>query len=204
MKKRTGIGYLITTTLAGMAFLVPLGFLVYILNKAVGFMMVIAQPLSSLVPLESVGGIAMANLVAVLAVIVVCFFAGLIARYSLVGGLMKKLETNVLMKIPGYTVIKGLKSDFEDGDTDGMKPVALQLGSAERVGYEIEKLTDGRSQVFVPSAPNPWSGVTQVLPADQITYLNVPVKKIMELSQKYGHGIEDVLLNKAEDSPVEN
>ena len=72
-------------------------------------------------------------------------------------------------------------------------PVALELGTAERLGFEIQKLSDGRSVIYIPSVPSPWSGITQVLPAEQITYLDVPITKIIELTENYGHGMEDVL-----------
>jgi len=50
--------------------------------------------------------------------------------------------------------------------------------------------------VYIPSAPSTWSGVTQILPADQITYLDVPITKVMELTEKYGHGVDAILRNK--------
>jgi len=78
--------------------------------------------------------------------------------------------------------------------------VALKLFTAERIGFEIQKLTDGRSMVFIPSVPNAFSGITQILPADQVTYLDVPVTQIMELSEKYGSGVEDLLANGIKDS----
>jgi uncharacterized membrane protein len=93
-------------------------------------------------------------------------------------------------------MIKGIKSGFDSSDTEGMKPVALQLGSAERIALEIEKLPDGRSMVYIPSAPSAWSGVTQILPADQITYLDVPVTKVLELTEKFGHGADTILQTK--------
>ncbi len=67
------------------------------------------------------------------------------------------------------------------------------LGSAERIGLEIEKLPDGRSMIYIPSAPSAWSGVTQILPAEQITYIDVPATTVMELTEKYGHGVDSIL-----------
>ena len=198
MKDNPIVNFMITTIIGGLIFLVPLMFLIYVVGKAIGFMMVIATPLADWLPIDTVGGIAMANLLAILAVIIISFIAGLIARHTIAGGLIKSLESKVLNKIPGYAMVKGIKSGFDAGDVEGMKPVALQLGSAERIAFEIEKLGDGRSMVYIPSAPSPWSGVTQILPADQITYLDVPVIKVLELTEKYGFGVEDMLKNKQE------
>ena len=198
MKDNPVISFFITTVIGGLVFLVPLMFLVYILGKAFSFMMVVAQPLADWLPVDTVGGVALANLLAILAVIIVSFIAGLIARHTIADGLIKSLESKVLNKIPGYAMIKGIKSGFDAGDVEGMKPVALELGSAERIAFEIEKLEDGRSMIYVPSAPSPWSGITQILPADQITYLDVSVAKVLELTEKYGYGVEDMLKNKLE------
>ena len=59
------------------------------LSKAAGFMMVIAQPLAAWIPVDTIGGIALANLIAIAAVIVLCFLAGLVARQALAGKFVK-------------------------------------------------------------------------------------------------------------------
>ena len=196
MKKKSHLSFVKTTIIGGAVFLVPLMFLIFILGKAIGYMMIIAEPLANWLPVDTLGGVALANLLAVLAVIVVSFIAGLVARHTMAGGLIKNLETRVLVKIPGYTMIKGIKSGFDASESEKMKPIAVQLGSAERIALEIEKLADGRSMVYIPSAPSAWSGITQILPADQITYLDVPVTKIMELTEQFGHGADTVLKTK--------
>ena len=193
MKDKKSVKFVVTTVIGGLLFLVPVVFLGMILTKAAGYMMVIARPLAAWIPVDSIGGVALANLIAIVAVILLCFVAGLVARHALAGKFVKILESKVLVKVPGYSMVKGLVSGFDAGDAQGLKPVALELGTAERVGFEIQKLPDGRSMIYIPSAPSPWSGVTQILPPEQITYLDVPVTKIIELTENYGHGVDDVL-----------
>jgi uncharacterized membrane protein len=196
LKNVKGVRFIMTTIIGGLLFLVPVAFLAFILTKVFGFMIVIAEPMADWLPVETIGGIALANLIAVVAIILVCFLAGLVARNAMASGLVKTLESRVLMKIPGYTIIKGIKGGFDKDESNHFKPVALKLGSAERVGFEIQKLADGRSMVFIPSVPNAFSGITQILPADQVTYLDVPVTQIMELAEKYGSGVEELLARK--------
>jgi uncharacterized membrane protein len=200
MKHKKGVKFIFTTVIGGLLFLVPVVFLGIVLTKAAGFMMVIAQPLAAWVPVDSIGGVALANLIAVAAVILLCFLAGLVARHALAGKLVKNLESKVLVKIPGYSMVKGIVSGFDESNTAGLKPVALQLGTAERVGFEVQKLPDGRSVIYIPSAPSPWSGVTQVLPPEQVTYLEVPVTKIIEITENYGHGMNELLSSKYKDT----
>ena len=196
MTNSKGIQFIATTIIGGLLFLVPVVFLGFVLTKAVGFMMIIAEPMADFIPVDSVGGVALANLIAIVAVIIVSFFAGLIARNALASGFIESLESKFLMRIPGYSIVKGIKGGFDKDETNHFKPVALALGSAARVGFEIQKLPDGRSMIFIPSVPNSFSGITQVLPADQITYLDVPMTAIMELSERYGHGVDKLLATK--------
>ncbi len=201
MKKSKGVPFIMTTVIGGLLFLVPVAFLVFMLSKVYGFMLVIAAPMAAWLPIDTVGGIALANLIAIVAIILVCFLAGLVARNAMASGLVKTLESKVLMRIPGYTIIKGIKGGFDKDESNHFKPVALQLGSAERIGLEIQKLADGRSMVYIPSVPNAFSGITQILPADQVTYLDVPVTMIMEFAEKYGSGVDELLATKIEDNP---
>ena len=201
MKDNKGVKFVTTTVIGGLLFLVPVGFLGFVLYKAFGFMLIIAQPMADWIPVDTIGGVALANLIAVVAIIIVCFFAGLIARNALATGIVKKLESRVLMKIPGYTIVKGIKGGFDTEETQHFKPVALALGSAERVGFEIQKLADGRSMVFIPSVPNALSGITQILPPDQVTYLDAPLTQIMEFVERYGHGADELLATKVADEP---
>jgi uncharacterized membrane protein len=199
MKDNKGVKFVTTTVIGGLLFLVPVGFLGFVLYKAFGFMLIIAQPMADWIPVDTIGGVALANLIAVVAIIIVCFFAGLIARNTLATGVVKKLESKVLMKVPGYTIVKGIKGGFDSEETQHFKPVALALGSAERVGFEIQKLVDGRSMVFIPSVPNAFSGITQILPPDQVTYLDAPLTQIMEFVERYGHGADELLATKVAD-----
>jgi hypothetical protein len=41
--------------------------------------------------------------------------------------------------------------------------------------------------------PNPFSGITQILPADQVTYLDVPIAAVIDLSENYGFGAGELL-----------
>lgn len=191
------VDFLITTLIGGAVFLVPVGVVVYIGYQAVLVMMLVAEPLARWINVDTVAGIALANLFALAAVIALCFFAGLLARHTIAGALIKKLDS-LLINVPGYSMIRGIKSGFDADEQNTMRPVLLTLGSAQRIGLEVQQLEDGRSMVYLPSSPDTWSGITQVLPADQITYLDIPVTKVMELTEQFGYGV-DALIAQARD-----
>ncbi len=185
--------FVTTTAMGGVVFLVPVVLLVLVLAKAAGFMMVVAEPMAGWLPIDSIGGVAIANLIALLSVFVVCFLAGLVARHALAGAFVRQLEAKVLVNVPGYAMLKSLFSKFDEDSAEGLKPVAVRLGQAERIGLEITRMDDGRSVVFLPGTPSAFSGITQVFPSDQVAYLDVPVGKVVEVSENFGHGVSELL-----------
>jgi hypothetical protein len=126
-----------------------------ILAKAAGLMMMVAEPMAAWVPLDAIGGVALTNIIAVLAVVVICFIAGLVARAAILRAIVGGLESKVLFKVPGYVIIKGMLSGLQEDDTHKLIPVLATFGDAARVGLEIERLDDGRVVVMVPRSPNP-------------------------------------------------
>ena len=201
MEENRAVKFIKTTVTGGLLFLVPVVFLLFILSEAMDYMLVIAEPLAEWIPVDTIGGVALANLIAIVIVILICFIAGLVGRNAMASGLVKKLEAKVLMKIPGYTLIKGIKGGLDKDETHQLKPVVLTLGTAERIGFEVQKLPDGRSMVFFPGVPNPLSGITQILPADRVTYLDVPIADVMGLSENYGFGAGELLAKKISADP---
>ncbi len=191
--KKGGIHFIKTTVIGGVVFLVPIVFLVMIFTKAAELMMMIAEPMAEWIPVDSVGGVALANVIAGAAIVVVCFVAGLLARRALVKTTVDKLETNVLTKVPGYVIVKGMLSGLHDDERYQLKTVMASFGSSERIGLEIERLQDGRVVVFTPGAPNPWSGIVHILAAENVQSLDLPMSEYVENVERYGQGTDQLL-----------
>jgi uncharacterized membrane protein len=109
--------------------------------------------------------------------------------------MVKNIESKVLMKLPGYSVIRTITSGLDPEDAGNMKPVVVTLGSIQRLGYETEKLADGRSVVFLPGTPNPWSGISQVMAADHVEYISMSVMDMVDFHERYGNGSQELLDN---------
>jgi uncharacterized membrane protein len=192
---------LIATFLAGVLFLVPLGIAGIVLVKIIGVMMLVAQPMADWLPVDSLGGVALANLIALLFLVLTCFLAGLVARHALASELVRRVESGFLMNLPGYPMIKSFFGGFDDSQAAGLKPVLVMSGVAERLGLEVERLQDGRSMIFLPSPPNPFSGITQLMPTEQVRYLDISVKDVMEMTENFGHGAERLLDSRPDKAP---
>jgi uncharacterized membrane protein len=195
------VHFIKTTVIGGLVFLVPVVVLIVILTKAIGLMMVVAEPMAGFIPVDSVGGVALANIIAVLAIVLACFVAGLVAQATLLKATVEGLETKVLTKVPGYVLIKGMLSGLQEHETDTLHPVMATFGASIRIGLEIDRLDDGRLVVMVPSSPNPWSGPVHIMPSDKVRRLDIPLPQYIENIERFGHGMNDLLA--AEPKPIE-
>ena len=163
--KKGGVHFIKTTVIGGLLFMVPVVVLILVLNEARGLMLMVADPMADWFPVESVGGVALANIIAAVTLVLVCFIAGLVARSSFLTKIIEGIENKVLNKLPGYVLIKGMFSGLQDDDTHRLYPVLAAVANTGRVGLEIERMTDGRVVVLIPSSPNPWSGEVHIMTA---------------------------------------
>lgn len=196
MNNKNRLHFIKTTLIGGAIFLLPVAVLMFVLGEAMDVMLLIAEPMVEFFPVDSIGGIALANLLALAGVIFFCFVAGLLARRAFADTFISALESKILVKIPGYALIKGLAGGIHPDVASNMKPVLLTLGRTQRIGLEVEALSDGRSVVYLPSPPTALSGITLIAPSEDIQYLDVSVFSIMENIEQYSIGTEN-LINKA-------
>jgi uncharacterized membrane protein len=144
-------------------------------------------------PSDSIGGVALANVIVVVGLVLVCFVAGLVARAALLRATVEGLESKVLTKVPGYVLIKGMVSGLKEDEGQSLHPVLATFGAAQRMALEIERLDDGRVVVLVPSSPNPWSGPVHIMDAEDVQRVDIPVTAFVENMQRFGQGTNVLL-----------
>lgn len=157
------------TAIGGMAFLVPIVILALILNKALAVMMSLAEYAASRLHIEAVHNILVLNLISIAALILLCFIAGLLARTKLARESVGFLEDRFLDRIPFYLFVKSMTGGIPDRHEQVLTPVWARLDDYSQLAFEVERQEDGRVVVFLPGAPNPWSGTVAIFDADRIT-----------------------------------
>jgi uncharacterized membrane protein len=182
------------TVIGGVIFLVPVTVLIVILGKTVDIMGRLARPLTAWVPLDRIGGVAVANLIAIAGIIVLCFIAGLVARSGVVTRYINSLESRFLYSIPGYSFVKSLTSSMAGVDDDkSFTPVLAKFDDASQIAFKVESLPDGRAIVYIPGAPDPWSGSVFVMSADRIELLDLSLMDAVKNIRALGSGSSDFL-----------
>lgn len=188
-----------TTILGGVLFLVPVAVLALVIGKAFHLSMMVAEPLDKFIPIETVGGIALVNVIAVILILLVCFGAGLAARAGVMATRIEQLDGFMIDLIPGYAVAKGVLGSVaqEDRVAEVLKPVTVQFDDYAQIAFEIERSED-KAVLFLPGAPSTWAGATVAVDVARVRPLDVPTHQVVKLMRLLGRGS---LKTKAFDAP---
>jgi uncharacterized membrane protein len=178
-----------TTIIGGLIFLIPVVIVVAVVGKALEIMMLVAKPLDALVPVDSIGGIAMVNVLALLAIALCCFIAGVIARSALAKKGYRALDT-ALLAMPGYAFVKGFTDSMGSSEeaAKSFLPVIVQFDDNAQIGFEVERKGGGKVVVYLPGAPNPWSGSVAYFSEDRVKQLNMTVAQAISNIRQLGRG----------------
>ena len=186
--------FLKTTMVGGILFLVPIIIFIAVIGKALELTKKLAAPLSVLIPLDSIGNIAMVNLLALCIVLLICFLAGLAAKSTLARKSIGNLESRVLSKIPVYGLLKSkIDAIVQPEKTEGMKPVLARFDDSWQIAFEVERIQGGGVAIYLPGAPDPWSGSVCFVTEDRIQPLELTLLPVLRTLKGLGKGSNEQL-----------
>ncbi|HZN04281.1 MAG TPA: DUF502 domain-containing protein [Candidatus Polarisedimenticolia bacterium] len=198
---RSVLEFLKTTLVGGLFFLLPLIVTLYVLGKGIQAARRLVAPLSRLMPFESVVGVAADTLLAVVALLVVCFLAGLVARTGVGQAIADRAENMILKKIPGYTILRSMTSDGVLSSGVRMQTALAWIEESWVLAFMVERNPSGLVTVFVPSAPTPAAGTIYYLTEDRVRVIDVPVRVAVKLIMQLGVGSAEALRGKFDPGP---
>ena len=175
---------------AGCLVVAPAYLACLLLLKAVKSILGLMAPVAKVLP-ESVPA---ENLIALILVLVICFFVGLAVRTQLGRAIKSRLDKSVFQKIPGYSLLQSLTQRLA-GESQGQAwdAALVEIEDALVPGFIIEELVDGRFTVFVPSVPTPMAGAVYVLTPDRVHRLDVPFTQAITTITKWGSGCQNLV-----------
>ena len=178
-----------TTIIGGLVFMVPVVIVVAIAGKALEIMMLVAKPLGRVIPVDSIGGVALANVLALLGLALFCFIAGLIARSEMAMKAYRSLDS-ALLAIPGYAFIRGFTGSMSSSEeaAKGLLPVLVRFDDNEQIGFEVERTGQGNVVVYLPGAPDSWSGLVVYFGEDRVKRLDMSVAQAIKNIRHLGRG----------------
>lgn len=186
---RKVLGFVKTMILGGLLFLFPLVIVTAVVGKAFRLMLRVTEPFDDVIPADSVADVAVVNLVAIGALLVGCFVAGLVAQSKIGRRVYRTADANLEGIIPGYAALKArLGSAVGEERRKAFKAVFVRFDDQGQIAFEVERLADGRVTVFLPGAPDPWSGAVLVVDADRVTPVDLEILPVSRTFKNLGRG----------------
>ena len=195
-------GFLKTTALGGILFLLPLIVIGALIGQAVPMVMTLAEMLGRVLPHRTIGGVSLLIVLALALVLLVCFGAGVVARLSLGRRLSGWMERNLLLLFPRYAVVRDQMAGNVGGGiiSTTLKPVLVKFDDHELVAFESDRSAD-RVAVYLPGSPDPWSGQFVFVRPEQVTPLSIDFARAVDMCKRLGRDstttLEEAMRNPA-------
>ncbi len=200
-KTRRSIQFLRTTAIGGLLFLLPLIVVAALVSQVAPILLEVSTFLHDYLP--DTNSIGISTIVsAVLALLVIlCFIAGMIARWSISQRLTKLFEKNLLLLFPRYAILKDQMADTIGGEENrpDTQSVLVTLTDRQMIGFESERSEDGQKVVvYLPGAPDTWAGSTIIVESSQVITLDRTFGETVSIHENMGRGsLEFIDMKKA-------
>lgn len=189
-------GFLKTSLLGGIVVILPVAILVsvsvWVFNLITGWI----APITRLLIKDSQLNVFFAETLVILLVLASCFFVGVLVRTRLGGFLYSLIEGHILKLAPGYSMIKETVLQIFGNRESPFSSVAVArifCNDTRVTCFITDRHADGSYTLFVPTGPNPTSGLIYHLGAEYVQPVNVPVQDAMRSIISCGAGSAKLL-----------
>jgi uncharacterized membrane protein len=189
-------GFAKDAVLGGLTFLLPFGILIFTFTWLFNLLTSLFSPLIKLIVDNTSSKLFVAELLAILLLVVGCFTIGVFIRTRAGDLLFNWLEKLFLSPVPGYSFIKETVSPLLKGKKTAFKHVAVgrPFNNETRViGFVTELHADGSVTLLSPTSPNVTSGLIWLLQKDQVEFKSISPEKAMRSLIACGAGTAEVL-----------
>ncbi len=184
-----------STIVGGLLVVLPLALFAFVLAWVFGLVHGAINPLAKIVTngvsLPGTWAPILADILVIAVLICVCFLVGAVVRTRLGKWVYLLVETNLLVKTPGYSLIKETVHQFLGKKQSPFSSVALAqiFGNDTLVSAFItDTHEDGSCTVFVPTGPNPTSGCIYHLKSEYVHRVDASVEDTMRSIISCGAG----------------
>jgi uncharacterized membrane protein len=184
------LGYLKSTVLAGVFFVLPFFFIVYILTEAVDILLAVATPVAEKLPFDFAGENE-AKVIAVLILVLASFLIGMVVQTRTGSSAGSWLESRILNRVPGFSLFRTLSGQVAGTEEEQSQfaPAVLRTGpDTLTLAYIIEQHDNDYSTMLIPISPGGTTGRLEYVPSHRVTKLNVSLAKVFTCINNYGIG----------------
>ncbi|QDU56559.1 DUF502 domain-containing protein [Aeoliella mucimassa] len=182
------VGFLKTTAIGGLLFLLPLAVIGALLGYVYNAVLVVYTPLREYLPVSSTLGVLLLFLIAIAIVLFLCFVCGLAARRAIARQFTQTIEKQLVTVYPKYAIYKDiLTGNISDGTIGpSLQPVTVRLDDMIRIGYEAGRTSQDLVIVYLPGSPDPWIGSVAIVESHRVEPLDVDFGETSAICERLG------------------
>ena len=182
--------FIINAVVGGILVLLPIYLAVLLLLKGMKAVVDLVRPIAALLP----EWMPAEDVLALLAVLIVCFLVGAAVRTRSGRVVRERMEMGFFGRIPGYALFRSLTQRLAgESDEIAWKPVLAEIEDALVPAFIVEELVDGRFTVFVPSVPTPFAGAVYILSRERVHLVDIPFTQAIKSISRWGSGSKDLV-----------
>ena len=185
-----------TSVIGGLTVILPTVFLFLLFRWLFNWITNIIQPLTNLVIARGQFQEFVADVLVLAIIVAICFLVGAVIKTKLGQFIHENLEDHILNLAPGYPTIKAVVMQFIGKKKSPFSSVALvQVFGNETMmtAFITDTHDSGRHTVFVPTGPNPTSGLIFHVPDKYVHPVGVSVEETMRSVIGCGSGSTNLI-----------
>ena len=187
--KKTG-EFVVSATVGGLLVIVPIYLALLLLVKIMQSVLGLVRPVAMLLP----GWLPAENALALLVLLMICFFIGVAVRTPVGHATRERLERTLVERLPGYALFRSLTQRLAGrGEANVWKPALAVIEDALVPAFIVEECEDGRFTVFVPSVPTPLAGAVYILSRDRVHPLDISFTQAIKSVSRWGSGSKELV-----------
>ena len=192
-----------TSLLGGVVVILPVAILVSVMLWLFNLVSGVIEPLTRILIKDSQVNVLAAEFGVFSLIMAACFFVGVLVRTRLGGFLYRVIESRILKLAPGYSMVKETVTQvFGSKSESPFSSVALaQIFCNETLVtcFITDRHESGMVTLFVPTGPNPTSGLIYHLDEKYVHPVDIPVQDAMRSIISCGAGTARLLSQYAPD-----
>lgn len=187
---KKSFGFLKTTAIGGLIFLLPLIVIGILVGEIAPIVLAIAKVLSnsSYIDTDKPADVALLFALSIAIVVLMCFAAGMIARWSIGQKLSRFMEKNLIILFPRYAIYREQLKGSIGGEHNKPEliPVLVRFDDVTRLAFEAERTEGSLVSIFLPGSPDPWTGNVIFMSPDRVERLDIPFSEALGICERMG------------------
>ncbi|MEQ9066651.1 MAG: DUF502 domain-containing protein [Gimesia chilikensis] len=185
---KKSFGFLKTTAIGGLIFLLPLIVIGILVGQIAPIVLAVANVLSIYIDTTDPAGVALLFALSIAIVVLMCFLAGVIARWSIGQKLSRFMEKNLIILFPRYAIYREQLKGSIGGEHNKPEliPVLVRFDDVTRLAFEAERTEGSLVSIFLPGSPDPWTGNVIFMSPDRVERLDIPFSEALGICERMG------------------